>query len=186
MIDETRQMVRRRDDDDDGDVVKVEEDVEVDTYGAVVRGRGGDAMEVRRVGKRGGAFEVLTVMDGQVPGEAARSIEGWVLFVSGLPKETSEDDIRDAFCVCGELRNVRMNLTVRDAQCIGHAFVEFTTKDACITAVQTLHNKPFLSAEVINITPAFIVPMKDEDEEHDEVMMNGDVVVEGELKRDRE
>ena len=129
-----------------------------DKFGAILKGKGGDTIGVRRVGKRGGAFEALTVIDGQQPGEPARSIEGWVLFVSGLSAETKEEDLANLFAPYGEVRKLIMNLATRTSCCIGHAFIEFSTVEECLRAVGECSGKPFLSSPAIIVTNAFVVP----------------------------
>lgn len=139
---------------------------------ALFRGRGGDSLATKRVGKRGGEFESLLPLPGQEPGEAARSVEGWVLFVSGLPKETLEGDLLDLFVPHGTVRNVRMSLDQRECKCIGHALIEMETADECGRAVQALNGRSFLSSPAITLDAAFIVEdevrVKREDEEVEE------------------
>jgi RNA-binding protein 8A len=133
------------------------------------RGRGGESLSTKRVGKRGGEFESLLPLPGQEAGEAARSVEGWVLFVSGLPKETLEGDLMDIFIPQGTVRNIRMMLDQRECKCIGHALVEMETAEECGRAVQSLSGRPFLSSPAITVDAAFLVEpevkVKDEDEQ---------------------
>ncbi|CUG31083.1 RNA-binding protein, putative [Bodo saltans] len=138
---------------------------------SVFRGRGGESLVTKRVGKRGGDFESLLPLPGQEPGEAARSVEGWVLFVSGLPKETLEGDLMDIFVPQGIVRNIRMILDQRECKCIGHALVEMETAEECGRAVQSLNGRPLLSSPQITVDAAFLVEpevavkVKGEDEE---------------------
>mgnify|MGYP001132483714 CR=1 FL=1 len=41
------------------------------------------------------------------------AVEGWVIFVTGLNEEVSEEDVEDKFTDFGKVREVRMNLDHR-------------------------------------------------------------------------
>lgn len=59
---------------------------------------------------RGGHYE--SVDDGAGAGPA-RSVEGWVVMVTGVHEEAQEDEVVDRFGEYGDVKNVQMNLDRR-------------------------------------------------------------------------
>ena len=60
----------------------------------------------------------------QRPG-SQKSVEGWVLFITGIHEEAQEDDIQDAFTEYGQVKSVRVNLDQKTGLVKGYAMVDF-------------------------------------------------------------
>ncbi|CAE7562504.1 Y14A, partial [Symbiodinium pilosum] len=92
--------------------------------GRRVKGRGGE--EDDRYAGKAGKFERLDDDDDETG--AARSIEGWVVIVSGVHEEAQEDDIFEAFSEYGDIKNLHLNLDRRTGFVKGYAFIEYENK----------------------------------------------------------
>eukprot|EP00758_Cryptobia_borreli_P012578 Tbor_TRINITY_DN5760_c1_g2::TRINITY_DN5760_c1_g2_i8::g.20006::m.20006/K12876/RBM8A, Y14; RNA-binding protein 8A len=114
---------------------------------------------VRRVSRnRGGDYEMLSILDGEKPGDAAHSIEGWTLLVTGLPEETQENDILDVFGAIGDVRNTKIGLGKQNYTCIGYAIVQFSNRFDAEEACNKLNGTKFLTSSSITVGNAFVVP----------------------------
>lgn len=68
-----------------------------------------------------------------------RSVEGWIIFVTGLGEEAQEDDILDAFSEYGPVKSVHVHLDLQTGFCKGYALIEYNEKSEAQDAINALH-----------------------------------------------
>jgi RNA-binding protein 8A len=86
-------------------------------------------------------FDTLECVE--TAGPFIKSIDGYVLMVSGLNEETSEEDLIDAFGEHGEIKNCVLNLDRRTGYVKGYALLEYNTSAEAKQAIATFNNKQF-------------------------------------------
>ncbi|CAN4119559.1 unnamed protein product [Withania somnifera] len=117
------------------------------------KGRGfrEEAAEADRNARMSARFDSLDSHGGPGP---ERSIEGWIILVTGVNEETQEEDLHNEFGEFGEIKNLHLNLDRRTGFVKGYAFIEYENFEEAQRAINEKDGAEFLT-QIIHVDWAF-------------------------------
>ena len=98
---------------------------------------------------RGGIYERLGPIPGETESGPQKSIEGWIVFVSNLHQEISEDDVQDKFSDFGAIKNIHLNLDRQSGYVKGYALIEYERQEEARRAVNEMNGQIILGQAVL-------------------------------------
>ncbi|KAG0057777.1 hypothetical protein BGZ83_003676 [Gryganskiella cystojenkinii] len=125
------------------------------------KGRGFQSGDQRGDGVNSSAFEKLNSGDDSATGTALQSVEGWIVLVTGVHEEATEEDIQDKFGEFGEVKNVHLNLDRRTGYVKGYALVEYGEYSQAKEAISNLNGSKLLD-QTLTCDFAFVKPNQEE------------------------
>ena len=91
------------------------------------------------------------------PGPILKSVEGYVIIVTGLHNELQEEDLQDTFSEYGEIKNCVLNVDRRTGYVKGYALLEYQGMNEAKRAIQEL-NGTEIAGQTIKVDWAFKKP----------------------------
>jgi len=114
-------------------------------------------------------FESISASDNEPSDvQAQRSVEGWILMVTGIHEEAHEEDVQARFSEYGEIKNMHLNLDRRTGFLKGYALIQFEHFKDAVSAKNSLDGAELLG-NVINVEWAFMkksIPSKGRSRRH--------------------
>ncbi|KAF8127768.1 RNP containing family member [Mycena galopus ATCC 62051] len=113
------------------------------------------------VRRRGRGFQDTGGNDGTVTTEPTydrvETSHGWIVLVTNVHEEATEEDVTDKFAEFGEIKNLHLNLDRRTGYVKGYALVEYDTMNAAQRAIDGASGTMLLE-QAIQCDYAFVRP----------------------------
>ncbi|KAK3828914.1 MAG: RNA-binding domain-containing protein [Benniella sp.] len=145
-----------------GDDLQDEEMAETQEVTIRRKGRGFQSEDQRGDGVHGSSFEKLRANDDNSSGNAMRSIEGWIVLITGVHEEATEEDIQEHFGEFGPIKNVHLNLDRRTGYVKGYALIEYEEHSQAKAAIEAMNGRAILE-QTVNCDFAFVKPTVNDD-----------------------
>ncbi|UZJ56619.1 hypothetical protein CBS101457_005939 [Exobasidium rhododendri] len=128
------------------------------------RGRGfnsrGDGPSLDGV-KNSEKFDLLDGQDKEdlsTEGKATRSIEGWIVVVTNIDEEATEEEVIDKFADFGHVKDCHLNLDRRTGYVKGYALLEFEQYEEARAAIDACQEELTLMDKPLKADFAFVKP----------------------------
>ena len=125
------------------------DDAPRDEFGRRVRGRGAVSQSSTVLVGEGAAASRYESFGSKNSGRGpAQSAQGWVVIVTGVHEEATEDDLQDRFGEYGRIRNVHLNLDRRTGFVKGYALIVYSSQQEAQGAIDEMDGVRFMGQQV--------------------------------------
>ncbi|PRP79970.1 RNA-binding protein 8A [Planoprotostelium fungivorum] len=116
-----------------------------DQSGRRVKGRGFGNTKDEEEDRYGGKFDSMEEDETTGP---IRSVEGWIVFVTGVHEEATEEIIMDKFNEVGITKNLSLPLDRRTGFVKGYALIEYEKKEQAEKAIKELNGTELMETTI--------------------------------------
>eukprot|EP00992_Anisonema_acinus_P007967 TRINITY_DN4036_c0_g1_i1.p1 TRINITY_DN4036_c0_g1~~TRINITY_DN4036_c0_g1_i1.p1 ORF type:complete len:117 (+),score=25.71 TRINITY_DN4036_c0_g1_i1:43-393(+) len=99
-----------------------------------------------------GNYESISQQHGMGP---ARSVEGYIIFVTNVHEEAGEEELQEVFSEFGEIKNIHLNLDRRTCFVKGYALIEYHTLKEAKKAIEEMDGQEFME-QILSVDWAFL------------------------------
>ncbi|KAJ3106373.1 RNA-binding protein 8A [Physocladia obscura] len=111
------------------------------------RGRGFETSGDSRDNVKTGKFDSLRAGNASASAPM-KSIEGWIILVTGIHEEASEDDVKEKFADFGEIKNIHLNLDRRTGFVKGYSLIEYNSQREAKAAIDETDGTELLGQQI--------------------------------------
>lgn len=88
-----------------------------------------------------------------------KSVEGWIIFATGVPPEAEPDDIEMVFSEFGQIHSIHVNVERRTGYLKGYVLVEYENFKSAQEAINQLNETEVLG-QMIKVDWCFLNPSR--------------------------